>query len=357
MGLATLLSATSPFIRQYDPNATVVGFAGVPTTFMQQVLALNTASMMDVVSEHTYGQVMQPETGYPPQVATVRNIMNTYGAGSKPIWDTEQGVVGDDDGYSTPSVSEADVAQLYTRNIVTAASQGESKFFWFSAQCSPTYGYAVFFENYIPRPRLLAPNACASFLEGATYQKSYQPSNTTTYAHLFRGANAVCVVWNTATAVSLSLPITASKLQAFDTMGNAISVVASSGKAAVRIPANRPVYLKCALGDYDLLDSALAGMQGTNLFPVTVTARAATGGVQVTLTGASASLVDGIVELIPAAAQKPAGWPAPQHFQSLAFGQSTTLTFLVPKTTPVRMIHVSVGDRQMQDLMLPYAGR
>ena len=299
---------------------------------------------------------MSPESGYPPQVATVRGIMNTYGAGSKPIWDTEQGIVGDDDGYSTPSVSEVDVAQLYTRNIITAASQGETKFFWFSAQTSPTYGYAVFFENYVPRPRLLALNACASFLEGAAYQKSYQPSGTSTYAHLFKGANAVSVVWNTATAVSLSLPITASKLQAFDTMGNAIPVVDKTTAAAVQIPANRPVYLECALADYDLLDSALAGMQGTNLYPVTVAARAVTGGVQVTVTGGAYSLIDGIVDLVPSAPQKPVGWPAAQHFQSLASGQNAILTFVVPKTTPVKTIHVTVGDRQMQDIILPYTG-
>lgn len=350
-----LLNAASPLIRQYDPNAKIVGFAGVPTYFMQSVLALGMASQMDVVSEHTYGQVMQPESGYPTQVAAVRSIMNSGGAASKPIWDTEQGVVGDDDGYSVPSNSEADVAALLTRNIVTAASLGESKFFWFSAQCSPTYGYAVFFENYIPRPRLAALNACASFLEGATYQKSYNPS-TTTYAHLFKGTTAACVVWNTATALSLSLPIDASKLQAFDTMGNSISVSGSLTKAAVQIPVRRPVYLKCALGDYDLLNSALAGMQAMNVYPVTVTARRATGGIQVTLTGTSSSLVDGIVDLIPAAARTPMGWPAAQHFQSLALGQSTTLTFVVPKTTPVKAVHVSVGDRQAQDLMVPCTG-
>ena len=353
---ATLLNDTASFIRQYDPNAKIVAFAGVPTTFMQSVLALNTASQMDILSEHTYSQVMQPESLYPPQVATVRGIMNANDAAGKPIWDSEQGVQGDDDGYSLPSTSEADVAGLYTRNIVTAASQGESKFFWFSAQSSPTYGYAVFYENYIPRPRLTALNACASLLEGATYQRSYIPSNTTTYAHLFKGSTGVCVVWNTTTALSLSLPISASKLQAFDMMGNAIPVGGSSTKAAVPIPVRRPVYLKCAVEDYNLLDTALAGMQATNVYPVTVTARPATGGVQVTLTGASLSLIDGIVDLIPTAASKPAGWPAPQHFQSLALGQTTTLTFVVPKTTPVKTVHVSVGDRQVQDLTVPYMG-
>ena len=356
LGEAATGNATATGIRQNDPNAKIVAFAGVPTTFMQSVLALNTAPLMDVISEHAYDQVMLPETGYPPQVATVRSIMNANGAAGKPIWDTEQGVEGDDDGYSVPSNSEADVAALYTRNIVTAASQGESKFFAFAAQCIPMYGCAFFYDNYIPRPRLTALNACASFLEGATYQKSYNPTNTYTYAHLFKGSTAVCVVWNTATVLSLSLPISTSKLQAFDMMGNAIPLVASPTKATVPIPVKRPVYLKCAVEDYNLLDTALAGMQATNVYPLTVTARPATGGVQVTLTGASTGLVDGIVDLIPTAASKPAGWPAAQHFQSLALGQTTKLTFVVPKTTPVKTVHVSVGDRQVLDLTVPYMG-
>ena len=80
-------------------------------------------------------------------------------------------------------------------------SQGSQRFFWFSADNPPTYGFSVTFGDYIPRPRLAALNACASFLEGMTYQKSYIPSGKTTYAYMFKGtSNGVCVMWNTDSA-------------------------------------------------------------------------------------------------------------------------------------------------------------
>jgi len=353
---AALLNATTPYLRAADPNAKLVAFAGVPNSFMQQTLALGTASLMDAVSEHTYSQTMQPEVGYPTELSNVRTIMQNGGAGGKPIWCTEQGIGGDDDGYSVPSNSEADVAALYTRNFVTSAANGSSKFFWFSAQCSPTYGWAVYYENYIPRPRLTALNACAAFLEGATYRKSFYPSNSATYAHLFQGSSAVCVLWNIDTAVSLSLPIDAAKLQAFDTMGNPIAVTGSSTQASVAIPVRRPVFLRCAAADYSLLDAALAGMRAASVYPVSVSARSVAGNVLVTLTGTSTAPVDGIVELIPAATAVPPDWPPLQHFHSLQMGRTTTLTFVVPKKKSVKAVRVGVGDRQVQSLTVPFTG-
>jgi hypothetical protein len=365
---AALLNATTPAIRQYDPNAKLVGFAGVPLTFMRDTLALNTASLMDVVSEHSYSQVLSPEINYPRQISTgqplnLNGVMQTGGAAGKPVWHSEQGIVGDGDGYMAPTISEADIAGLFVRNIVTAASltttpQGaSSKFFWFSWDVTPTYGFSIFFGDYVPRPRLAALNACASFLEGLTYQKSYNPSNTTTYAHLFKGTNtAVCVVWNSTTAASLSLPISAAKVQAFDMMGNAFPVGGTSS-ATVQIPQERPTYLQCAVADYNSLDSALGGMQATNVPPFIITARPAVGGVQVTLTGQSSTPVDGIVDLIPAAAKTPPGWPAPQRFQGLALGESKSFRFVVPGKAAVGQVRVRYGDRRLLEVRVPYTGR
>ena len=90
---------------------------------MKNTLALGTAPMMDAVSEHSYSQIERPEANLPKQTAAVRAILAANG-GEKPIWHTEQGVGGDDDGYLAPSLSEADVAALYTRNVVTLRCAG-----------------------------------------------------------------------------------------------------------------------------------------------------------------------------------------------------------------------------------------
>ena len=234
---AQMLKEAAPKIRQYDSRATIVGFAGVPAAFMESVLSLDTAPTMDVVSEHSYTQLELPECNLPRQMKEFRDILAAHG-GEKPLWHTEQGLWGDDDGYLPPAISEGDVAALHIRNFVVARSLGIEKYFWFSAQTTPIYGFAVYYENYIPRPRLAALAACASFLEGSKCQESHRPSENA-YAYLFEGAQPVCVVWNMNAPARLTLPIAPDALQAFDMMGNSLPVAAEKDGAAVEIAAER----------------------------------------------------------------------------------------------------------------------
>ena len=182
---------------------------------------------MDVVGEHSYSQVELPEINLPKQTKEVRAILAANG-GDKPIWHTEQGVRGDDDGYldaapiprrtwphSTPGTSS------WPRSL------GVDKYFWFSAQTSPTYGAAVFYENYIPRPRLAALNACASFIEGPRTGGRTAPAGMHRCTSS-RAPTPVCVVWNMDAAARLSLPLPASAVQVFDLMGNPVAVVSEN---------------------------------------------------------------------------------------------------------------------------------
>ncbi len=345
---AGLLNHSAPVIRRQDPKAKVVGFAGVPLPFMKNTLALGTAAMMDVVSEHSYSQIERPEVNLPKQTAAVQAVLAANG-GDKPIWHTEQGVGSDDDGFMAPSLSEADVAALYTRNVVTLRALGIGKYFWFSAQTSPTYGWAVFYENYIPRPRLVALNACASFLEGAAYRRSFAPGKNA-FAHLFEGDAPVCVAWNLNAPARLLLPRRVESLRAFDLMGNEVRVVAGDHGIEVSLPAERPTYLRCRTGDRAVLEDGLAAAKMIDLDAVTVMARPAAGGVQVTLTGRWRTAQDGVVEVLPSAAAVPTDWPAPQHFHSLACGESRSLSFALPVTATAREVRVLVGDRDIQEL-------
>ena len=363
---ADLINATTPKLRAADPGARLIAFAGTPLTgttdaSIQGVLALGTASQMDAISEHSYSQTKTPEKSYPLQIKTgtpnLLSIMQAGGAGGKPIWHSEQGITGDDDGYGSPDVSEVDISQYYVRNIITAASLGSQKFFWFTSDNPPASEFGVYYDNYVPRPRLAALNACASVVEGNTYQKSYTPSNTTVYAHLFKGTSAVCVVWNTASSMNLTLKnLAASKVQAFDTMGNPLPV-SGTNDATVQIAAERPAYLKCAVADYSLLDAALGTMQIAAASPALIQATPVVGGVQVTLTGQSSTPVDGILDLIAAAATPPAGWPAAQRFQSLALGKTQTFRFTIPNRAAVSQVRLRCGDRQMIEVRIPYTGR
>ncbi len=363
---ANLLNATTPYLRQYDANAKLVAFAGTPLTgttnaSVQGVLALNTASQMDAISEHAYSQTMVPEKNYPLEIKTgnpnLMSIMSAGGAGSKEIWHSEQGIPGDDDGYAAPASSEQDVTQLYVRNIITAVSLGSKHFFWFSSDNPPNATMGLYYENYVPRQRLAALNACASFIEGNAYQKSYTLSNAGAYAHLFKGTSAVAVIWNTLNGMNVVLTgLSPAKVQAFDTMGNSITVGGTTD-ATIQLASERPAYLQCALADYSLLDSALGGMQVNASSPVVIAAGPVVGGVQVTLTGASSSPVDGTVGLVWAAPSQPTGWPAAQRFQSLASGQSQAFKFVLPNKAAVKQVSVVCGNRRLQTVTVPYSGR
>ena len=139
---------------------------------------------------------------------------------------------------------------------------GSQKFFWFSQDVSLDYGanpkpfsrslslsntimlqdrlrtnknvgagiprlctdFSIFYGGYVPRPRLVALNAVASLLEGHTYSRSFtQVANT--FVHLFESSEScVAALWTNSTAVDLTLPFDATKLSAFDTMANPLTL-------------------------------------------------------------------------------------------------------------------------------------
>ncbi len=331
---AALLRATAPAVREIDPKAKIIGFAGVPLDFLEGTLALGTAPTMNVVSEHSYSQLDLPEINIPKQTAAVRAIMKANG-GEKPIWHTEQGLSGDDDGYLPATLSEAEVAALYMRNLLMCRSLGVEKYFWFSAQTSPTYGMTVFYEDYIPRARLVALNACASLLEGTNCRRSYRPSNNA-YLFLFARKQPVCVVWNMNAPTRLSLPIRPEGIEALDLMGNPLTVEAAADGLSVTIPAERPTYLCGGSADVAAWEKAMAAAQVADLVPVALAARQANGKLAVTVTNTSRTAQDGVVEVAPAGAA--------QHFHSLAPGESRVLTFAQSGE-----IRVRVGDREMRE--------
>ncbi|MDH7570319.1 MAG: hypothetical protein QHJ73_12130, partial [Armatimonadota bacterium] len=334
---ADLLRATAAPTRELDPKAKIVGFAGVEVPFIRDTLALGVAPLMDVVSEHSYSQVERPEERLPQRMNEVREVLAAARA-DKPIWHTEQGVGADDDGYRTMSLTEGDAAALYTRNLVTARSLGIEKYFWFSAQCSPTYGWAVFYENYIPRPRLVALNACASFLEGTAFVRSFRP-NRNTYIHLFAGKTPVAVAWNLSAPATLRLPLRADDLRAFDLMGNPVPVTARGAASELELPAERPVYLTGAA-----LADALGAASVTVDPPVSVTIRRGPGAEErVTVTNRSREGQDGVLDL-PTAARADSAWR--KHFHDLEPGKS--LSFPLP--SGAREVRVRVGNRETQEL-------
>ncbi len=155
----SLLTETRPnmVLPANDPNAKVIGFAGCPNLTsgyvnIQAVLANGTAGDMDAVSEHPYSFLMLPEKNYPIGVPPLRTVMTAGGCPTTmPIWDTEEGIHADGDGYMTTWLSEADVAQYYARDVISASCRA----------ARDTFGS----PQTIPRPMEIAsPSETRTFL-------------------------------------------------------------------------------------------------------------------------------------------------------------------------------------------------
>jgi hypothetical protein len=325
----------------------------VDLPYMEQTLAQDVSATMDVVSEHSYAELARPEVTLPARTVAVRSLLARSG-GEKPLWHTEQGVGADGDGYLALPLSEAEGAALYTRNFVVARSLGIRKYFWFSAQTSPLYGWGVFYQDYIPRPRLVALNACASFLEGTTFQRSYRFSRHAS-GYLFAGAAPVCVVWNLDAPASLSLPLPPAAVEAFDGMGNPAPVTAGRGGSQTELPAARPVFLRLRPADggrgaAGALERMLAGARVTVSAPVAVAAKHSRGqALEVIVTNRTPDQMDGVVRLVA-----PSGAiMAVSHFHSLPAAQTRTVSFAIPAAQQAAKIRVLCGDREMQAVEIP----
>lgn len=283
---AALLNAAYPQIKAADSAIKVVAFAGTPLTTQDpdseasipSVLALAHQSM-DVLSEHAYDQLTLPDTHFPAQLSGVRAAMKAGGVGDKPIWHSEQGLTGNDDGYGYPGIGEADIAQLYIRDVVTAAANGGEKFFWFSQDVSIDYDFSIFYGAYTPRPRLTALNAAASLIEGCSYKASFSQTPNQTFAHLFEGpGRSVAVIWNSNVAYNLSLKVTsaeAAAIQVFDTMGNEMMEslnppVSDTEGLTVTSAAERPIFLSADRSKLSSLAEVLKSMIVTPLLSVSV---------------------------------------------------------------------------------------
>jgi hypothetical protein len=186
---------------------------------MTTAAAAGAFGAMDIIGEHSYQQLTQPEAGLPERCRQVRALLAKHGK-TAPIWHTEQGTGGDGDGYLAGLLTEPQCASSLVRAYVCAIASGVEKFFWFSAQTSPTYGWGVFYEDYVPRPRLVALNGLASQLEGARFQEQLKLGEQAV-AHVFhRGEDAVVAAWDLARPVTLSLPSLPTDVRIIDMMGN-----------------------------------------------------------------------------------------------------------------------------------------
>jgi hypothetical protein len=143
--MVTLAREAYAIIKEVDPAALVItpGETGGPY-WLDPYLAAGGGNYADVIAYHMY----PPSTESTPEnlvskIASVRTVMNKYGQGSKPLWNTETGwCIANAAGTVTDSIcnkilpgrtvqSSQVGAAFVARAYLLAAANGVERFFWY----------------------------------------------------------------------------------------------------------------------------------------------------------------------------------------------------------------------------------
>ncbi|MHA1574330.1 MAG: LamG-like jellyroll fold domain-containing protein [Alphaproteobacteria bacterium] len=322
---ARLCKVTYAQARQADPQCELVGFAGVPLHFMDGAARAGAFGAMDIVGEHAYGQLAQPETMMPRRAQDVHALLKRYGK-DMPIWATEQGTGADGDGYLAGLLTEEECASSLVRGYLCALAAGVKKFFWFSAQTSPTYGWAVFYEDYVPRPRLVALNSMASQLEGAKFHKRIDLGDNVVICVFEKGDGSVAVVWNVRRPAVVNVAPLPADVEVLDMMGNKFREMQAGDALRLSLSRQFPVYLHFAGAEAERAAAALSNARAEDapLWDVSLSkGKGAT--VDVRLRNLTTRNLDALVRIACEPALK---FEQPSRFVlEVAPGETRTVTF------------------------------
>jgi hypothetical protein len=272
---APLLKETYTRIKEADPGALVVGGGGVPPEYIRQLCELSCSKSMDIMSNHSYGQLGRPWKEMMILWQADEAIGEEFGC-TKRVWHTEQGSQADGMGFLATGQTEEECAVNLSQGYLSAISTGVEKFFWFAAATSVRYGWAVFYESYIPRPRLIALNGLARVLKDRKITGRLDLGKGKVACVPMDGqederqvrAHPAAAVWNTSEMVKLQLPA-GTDVTLLDMLANPLEG-AKAGE--IELKYGRPVFIVAKKGTLKDLTEVLAKAKVDDSIPVEVTA-------------------------------------------------------------------------------------
>jgi hypothetical protein len=287
---------------------------------------------------HSYSALTRPFEGMAQLDKAVEDLAARFGA-TKRIWHTEQGSEADGVGYMASSQTEAQCAVNLLQSYLSALAAGAEKFQWFCAETSPTYGCGVFYENYVPRPRLVALNGLARLLKGRRVTGGITLGDGKVACVLMDGkAGAAAALWDLDDAMTVQPPA-GMHLALADMLCNPTE--GADARTPIVLEQGRPVYLLTAAPGVEQLAAALRKAEVSQCAPVDVAVtRAANGRLQLSLHSRSARNLD--LRVTVAAPDLFTSAPAPVGIVDLGPGQTHAL-LLAPDKSPPAGTQVSVS--------------
>jgi uncharacterized protein (TIGR03437 family) len=214
--LAQLTQTAYRILKTVDPQNTVISPAVYSAGYLDEFLATGAGQYVDVIGHHVY---TTPPEATGPLIANIRLVMNKYGLGGMPAWDTE--------GASGDTTTPPDQAAAYiVRKYLVDLAYGSVRYDWY------TWGNATSFcvgtEQSDPRGLTAAGQAYRflfDWLLGATLTEAAidQSGTWQIWLTLATGDQGV-IVWNPTQAVLFSIPAAVQARTVRDIFGGATAV-------------------------------------------------------------------------------------------------------------------------------------
>lgn len=238
-----LLRATHNAIDAERPDVTVagpelaagVGRVGTWKPWLEEFFQLGGLDYLDVVSVHPYRIGNQPE-GLAGHLNHVRELMDQYGGGNKPLWITEQG-------WPTDRVSKEEQASVLPRTYVLGIAAGVERFNWYNFMDTGRNSFGVIhggndpLGRFVPKPSFVAFTVMTKQLSGTTYQaRDKAPAGV--HSHRF-GTNArpLRVMWSQDGNQNVSLK-TQEPVRVSDAMGATRTLEPVNGQVSLTLTDN-----------------------------------------------------------------------------------------------------------------------
>ncbi|HTQ54602.1 MAG TPA: carbohydrate binding domain-containing protein [Bryobacteraceae bacterium] len=218
--LAQLTQEAYQILKSVDPENTVISPAAYSAGYLDTFLAAGAGRYVDVIGHHFY---TTPPEATGSQIANVRLVMNKYGMGATPLWDTE-GASGD---TTTPP---AQAAAYLTRKYLTDLAYGSGRYDWY------TWGRATSFcvgtEENDPRALTEAGQAYRylfDWLAGASLTgAAIDAAGTWQISITLATGDQGMIVWNPAAAVQFPIPAAIQARTVRDIFGHAAPVAGNT---------------------------------------------------------------------------------------------------------------------------------
>ncbi len=256
---AKMLKFIYPKIKAANPKAQIVGFnpSGTAAAWCEKVFEAGGGEFTDIVSIHPYSTLSPEEAGWVTKVKEVKDLMEKYNCGDKPLWASEAG-------WSSGSVGEDLQAAFAVRMMLLNTSHDLiEKIFWYTAQnhnvSTPheqNFGLLRYWANeeipYEAKPVFLAISNYNALLTGATFVESWESGgDVNVFRYKDTDGKDVIAMYSLSGNANYAIETDAESCEYYDMYGNKSTLYAQGGKFSLMLNDN-PIFLKGDFGKVEV---------------------------------------------------------------------------------------------------------